>query len=208
MATRSKAKAKRKAPSKKKKTSRRSASARSELQEVRDHLAAIEGGVVDIKKTLPEVARASDIALLTELLQDFPSQLAGDREEEAAETVSPRGSSEDRWRSVVADLAASSSGAALAIHQALDALPRDPDYARFAGQLRELATVSPSLMEWLGQIPTITLPLGEAVASLRRAAGRLDAASVRAEASLSDAGEVPSVSVSAKPKARRRKKSV
>jgi hypothetical protein len=43
-------------------------------------------------------------------------------------------------------------------------------YAKFAAQLKELATASPSLMDWLRQVPALSLPLGEAVASLDQAA--------------------------------------
>ncbi len=62
------------------------------------------------------------------------------------------------------------------IRRALDGLPRDPAYATFAAHLKELATVSPSLMEWLRQVPALSLPLGEAVADLEEAARELEAA--------------------------------
>ncbi len=53
-----------------------------------------------------------------------------------------------------------------AIVEALRTLPREPAYATLAGQLRELATVSPSLMDWLRQTPSLVAPL----ASLQAAA--------------------------------------
>jgi hypothetical protein len=60
------------------------------------------------------------------------------------------------------------------IRAALDTLPRDEDYGRVAAQLRELATVSPSLMEWLTQVGTVQAPLQSSVERLTAAAERLD----------------------------------
>jgi hypothetical protein len=64
-----------------------------------------------------------------------------------------------------------------ALRQALGELPRDADYRRVAGQLRELASVSPSLMDWLKEVPKLTTPLSGSVAALRRAAVDLETAS-------------------------------
>jgi hypothetical protein len=66
------------------------------------------------------------------------------------------------------------ASARAAIRGGLSTLPRDREYGKAAAQLRELATVSPSLMEWLRQLPEITLPLGEAVSALDQAAAELD----------------------------------
>ena len=57
-----------------------------------------------------------------------------------------------------------------AILAALGSLPRDPEYARFAAQLRELAAVSPSLLDWLAELPQLTAPLEASVGSLASAA--------------------------------------
>ncbi len=62
------------------------------------------------------------------------------------------------------------------LRQALEALPRDEDYRPVATQLRELATVSPSLMDWLKEVPKLTTPLSASVAALRRAADDLETA--------------------------------
>lgn len=62
------------------------------------------------------------------------------------------------------------------IHAALHSLPTDARYAAVAAQLRELASVSPSLMEWLAQTPALSAPLAESVGALRDSAGRLDEA--------------------------------
>lgn len=61
-----------------------------------------------------------------------------------------------------------------AIETALDSLPRDPEYARVAAQLREIASVSPSLTEWLKEVPPLSMPLGEAIEALERAAQALE----------------------------------
>jgi ABC-type transporter Mla subunit MlaD len=63
-----------------------------------------------------------------------------------------------------------------AIVRALESLPRASDYAPLASQLRELATVSPSLMSWLQELPAVTVPLGQSVESLWDAVCRLKAA--------------------------------
>jgi hypothetical protein len=68
------------------------------------------------------------------------------------------------------------SAARAAIEAALATLPRDQNYASAATHLRELATVSPSLMEWMQQLPAITLPLGESVVSLQDAVRELEGA--------------------------------
>jgi hypothetical protein len=63
-----------------------------------------------------------------------------------------------------------------AVRQALADLPRDSDYRPVAAQLRELATVSPSLMDWLKEVPKLTTPLSGSLAALRRAAEDLETA--------------------------------
>jgi len=61
-----------------------------------------------------------------------------------------------------------------ALNSALASLPDDPEYKRVAEQLREIASVSPSLLEWLSQVDPITRPLADSVASLRAAADHLE----------------------------------
>jgi hypothetical protein len=60
-----------------------------------------------------------------------------------------------------------------AIRDALASLPRDPQYRAVAEQLRTIASVSPSLTEWLHEVPKLSLPLGESIAALERAAEAL-----------------------------------
>ena len=65
------------------------------------------------------------------------------------------------------------------IDAALEKIPKDPEYARVAEQLRELATVSPSLMEWMKEVRPLSPPLAGSVVTLRRVATSLrDNASV------------------------------
>jgi hypothetical protein len=59
------------------------------------------------------------------------------------------------------------------IDAALEKIPKDPEYARVAEQLRELATVSPSLMEWLKEVKPLSPPLAGSVVGLRRIANSL-----------------------------------
>jgi len=59
------------------------------------------------------------------------------------------------------------------IDAALEKIPKDPEYARVAEQLRELATVSPSLMEWMKEVKPLSPPLAGSVLTLRRVANRL-----------------------------------
>jgi hypothetical protein len=69
------------------------------------------------------------------------------------------------------------------IDGALEKIPKDPEYARVADQLRELATVSPSLMEWLKEVQPLSPPLAGSVVTLRRVATSLreNAATLRGD---------------------------
>jgi hypothetical protein len=63
-----------------------------------------------------------------------------------------------------------------AVRQALAELPGDAAYRPVARQLRELASVSPSLMDWLKEVPKLTTPLSASVTALRRAIEDLETA--------------------------------
>jgi hypothetical protein len=60
-----------------------------------------------------------------------------------------------------------------AVLEALASLPRASDYEPAARQLREIASVSPSLMEWLREVPALVAPLTESIRALQVAAGEL-----------------------------------
>jgi hypothetical protein len=76
------------------------------------------------------------------------------------------------------------ASARTAIREGLATLPRDAAYAKAAGHLRELATVSPSISEFLAELPGIALPLGESIASLEQAARELEDAEAAARQAL------------------------
>jgi len=59
------------------------------------------------------------------------------------------------------------------IDAALERIPKDPEYKRVAEQLTELATVSPSLMEWMKEVKPLSPPLAGSVVTLRRVATSL-----------------------------------
>jgi hypothetical protein len=59
---------------------------------------------------------------------------------------------------------------------ALGTLPREEDYADTARQLRELASVSPSLLDWLKEVPKLRVPLADSLGTLRESAERVAAA--------------------------------
>jgi ABC-type transporter Mla subunit MlaD len=63
-----------------------------------------------------------------------------------------------------------------AVLDALASLPRASDYEPAARQLREIASVSPSLMDWLREVPALVAPLTDSVRALQAAAGDLKAA--------------------------------
>ncbi|HET6899566.1 MAG TPA: hypothetical protein VFK70_14520 [Vicinamibacteria bacterium] len=106
-----------------------------------------------------------------------------------AETLHPRpaASGDSGLRGSLAEAADRMATAHEAIRAGLASLPRDRTYAQAAAHLRELATVSPSLMEWMRQLPAMSLPLGEAVASLDEAARELEAAERAARRALDGA---------------------
>jgi hypothetical protein len=111
----------------------------------------------------------------------------------AAETLHPRPaatgpSDEGALRAPLAEAADRMATAHEAIRAGLASLPRDRTYAQAAAHLRELATVSPSLMEWMRQLPAMSLPLGDAVASLDEAARELEAAERAARRALVGSG--------------------
>jgi len=74
------------------------------------------------------------------------------------------------------DLAQHLDAAHEAVLEALAGLPRASDYEPAARQLREIASVSPSLMEWLREVPTLSAPLTDSIRALQGAAADLKAA--------------------------------
>lgn len=87
-----------------------------------------------------------------------------------AEKAPPRATADARATSGVAE---SLESLANEIDATLVRLPKDPEYARVAEQLRELATVSPSLMDWMHEVKPLAAPLAGSVVTLRRVANTL-----------------------------------
>ena len=130
-----------------------------EFARVSPALAESLGSVVRTVAPLPDlVGRLSETAERLRALPSAPSAATG---REGALTPA------------LAQAADHMAAARQAIRSALQSLPQDEAYTRFATQLKELATVSPSLMEWLRQVPALSLPLGDAVATLDQAAADL-----------------------------------
>jgi len=104
-------------------------------------------------------------------LREIGHGLESTREEMAAMSslapaASPTAEPSPRLQKGLREVAAGMEGARETLLVALATLPREPEYTRFAADLRELAGVSPSLMEWLEQVPTVTEPLAESVRGL------------------------------------------
>lgn len=94
---------------------------------------------------------------------------------EGAEPVKPRtkAGAEGQDAGRAAAVAETLETLANEIDGALERIPKDPEYKRVAEQLTELATVSPSLMEWMKEVKPLTPPLAGSVVSLRRIATSL-----------------------------------
>jgi hypothetical protein len=177
------------------------------LGEVAETLAATHHGWAESLLRLP---RAEDYEPLTEPLREFArvSPLLAETLSSVVKAVTPlpgmveevlgaartgrpgreasRGKGGDTLRGPLEEAADQMAAARATIRESLATLPRDPAYGKAATQLRELATVSPSLMEWMRQLPEISLPLGEAFASLDRAAKVLEIAERAARSALED----------------------
>ncbi len=73
-------------------------------------------------------------------------------------------------RSAAPEIARRVDSAREAVLLALADLPRASDYEPAARQLREIASVSPSLMDWLREVPALAAPLTDSIRALRAAA--------------------------------------
>src|SRR5262245_60505073 len=76
----------------------------------------------------------------------------------------------------LADAAADLDDVRQTLLVAISTVPREEDYLPAAQQLRELASVSPSLLEWLKEVPKLAAPLADSVTALREAAERVASA--------------------------------
>ena len=101
-------------------------------------------------------------AAVPALLQALDGQRAADTRATAAETPA------------AGPVRAAVASARLHLNEALGRLPRAEDYEPVARNLRELASVSPSLLDWLGEVPPLATPLADSVADLQEALLDLD----------------------------------
>jgi ABC-type transporter Mla subunit MlaD len=108
------------------------------------------------------------LARVTASLEATGRQLA-----ESAMAFSGQAGPEPGPRQALPEVAQRLDSAYEAVLEALAGLPRPSDYEPAARQLREIASVSPSLMEWLGEVPTLVAPLTESVRALQSAAADL-----------------------------------
>ena len=171
---------------------RRWKSGGASLGEVAETLVATHHGWSESLLRLP---RAEDYEPLTEPLREFarvspllaetlaavvkavtPLPAMVQKVLGAAETLHPGPPLPSGLRRPLAEAADRMATAHRPSASGLASLPRDRAYAEAAAHLRELATVSPSLMEWLRQLPEMSVPLGDAIASLDEAARELEAA--------------------------------
>ncbi len=126
-----------------------------------------------LTETLREaVVSFAAVSQVTKRLEGISKSL---KQMETAETPFPRGKAK-------ADTAEAPRHGKVAEHLetlaneidgALEKIPKDPEYARVAEQLRELATVSPSLMDWMKEVKPLSPPLAGSVMTLRRVANSL-----------------------------------
>jgi hypothetical protein len=153
------------------------------LQGVQQAVEPLEDAVRALEHVLVTLPRAEDYEPLVEPLREFARVAPALAEQLAVvmKAVAPLGDAVVQLRKTAETLqrppaAPASDGAQRmaeareAIREALDSLPRDPEYKRVADHLKALASVSPSLGEWLSEVPKLSMPLGESIASLERAA--------------------------------------
>lgn len=98
----------------------------------------------------------------------------------AASPATAAGSPTDgEGRRVLEQVAARTEEARDQILGALATLPRDPDYARVAGRLKEMATQSPELAKWIDEARGFSTPLGESISGLEASATALTSAHLK-----------------------------
>jgi hypothetical protein len=139
--------------------------------------ARVSPALVETLSALPRLSGVLSAA--TERLDGVSARLEGGAVPAPAATPAPS-DARGRLEEAMADLSAAHEG----LLAALGTLPREEDYAPVARQLRELASVSPSLMEWLKEAPTLRAPLASSLADLREAVERVSSARAAVAAAL------------------------
>ena len=128
-----------------------------------------------LTETLREaVVSFSAVAQVTKRLEAISKSLkAAEHNAPTVPTARPKPVKAGDASPVGASVAESLEHLANEIDAALEKIPKDPEYARVAEQLRELATVSPSLMDWMKEVKPLAPPLAGSVMTLRRIATSL-----------------------------------
>jgi ABC-type transporter Mla subunit MlaD len=159
---------------------------------LRECIQSLENLQAGLSESLLRLPRAEDYDPLTTPLRDFsqaaPRVLEGLRDIPAltralAEAIarineqprSPESTPAPAFLPRLTAMAERVESARQTIETALATLPDGAAYSPLAAQLRELATVSPSLMEWLSEVPKVSAPLTVSVKALRAAATSLAA---------------------------------
>ena len=153
------------------------------LQGVQQAIEPLEDAARALEQVLVTLPRAEDYEPLVEPLREFATVAPALAEQLAVvmKNVAPLRDAVAELRQAAgrlppaptaapADAAERMAEARRAIQDALASLPRDPEYRKVADHLKALASVSPSLGEWLSEVPKLSMPLGDSIASLERAA--------------------------------------
>ncbi len=119
-----------------------------------------------LREAVVSFAAVSQVAQRLEVISKSWSQAEGGDPGPAKAMAKPQAGDAPRHGKVAEAL----ETLANEIDGALEKIPKDPEYARVAEQLRELATVSPSLMEWMKEVKPLSPPLAGSVLTLRRVA--------------------------------------
>lgn len=129
------------------------------------------------------VVSFSAVSQVTKRLEGISRSLKQMESAEHAPAARPKAKTDNAGAARQAHVAETLDTLANEIDGALEKIPKDPEYARVAEQLRELATVSPSLMEWMKEVKPLSPPLAGSVLTLRRVATSLreNAALLRGE---------------------------
>jgi len=124
----------------------------------------------------PLAAMAAPLAESVRGLAHVTASLEATGRRLAESTLVPEGHAEPPADDRLVEIARRLDSAHEAVLEALAGLPRASDYEPAARQLREIASVSPSLMDWLREVPTLVAPLTDSIRALQAAAGDLKAA--------------------------------
>ena len=156
------------------------------LQGVQQAVEPLEDAVRALEHVLVTLPRAEDYEPLIGPLREFAKVAPALAEQLAVvmKSVAPLNEAVGQLRKTAESLQAparpAADGAAermalarQAIRDALASLPRDPEYRKVADHLKAIASVSPSLGEWLAEVPKLSMPLGDSIASLEHAAALL-----------------------------------